>query len=599
MKRYFTRYMDGGRRHPFLLVSAKELKATARLVFGARERFLVKALRGVEADAEPRPQFPTAIFGDAQALATGNAGYLAALYAAAGDERKSAEYARRAKRALLAFAEAGLPAHVRGYGFLPQMHLVSLAIACDLSWEIAGWTDAERGAMRRFFYSQIPELVEHMHSRHMSNHAAWPMARIATTAALFGDQRLMKEVLDGPDSYCHRLAHEFFDDGMSYEQSASVYQEFSVLPVIVTALAARGAGARPDPVHLAVANDMSLAFKGGMTGDYTMPYYPADEREFPRPRTKDLHQALTAQFQLLRPDTTCPAIGDYGEPTKPMSESWIPEVAWDLYGDRRAARLVGMGGRSAEGARLFAPYLLTLAFGRALPKEATFASKSVIYPQAGYAVLKSAEGDGYWGSDGIEAVLKFGPYGNGHGHADKLHLDISGAGRKCCIEELERESVSWRYWNSTVSHNTVVVGGKSQPGDEGMFALNNSCGRLVGREFGRGIKVATAEANDVYSGMKIYRRTVGVTDSYVVDIFEVEARRRTVFDWFLHGKARVAVRGVKLAKGTLGFKSRGYQFLKGVKKGRAEGAITAMFSDGHRVFVATTGGFEVFSAVGP
>ena len=257
--------------------------------------------------------------------------------------------------------------------------------------------------------------------------------------------------------------------GSRYEQSSWGYHCFSVEPVFLTGLSGRNAGIKPDPLKVKVRNDLSLTFLGGKTGDYTMPFYPVDTRKFPRPKEKDLRLALTAQFQMLRPDTTCPNIGDYGQKTPPMADNWIPELAWDFYGDRTAARILSFGKRKAEGTHFISPYLFTLLFGKALPAKPRAASKSVIYPQAGYAVLKSIEGDSYWHSKAIEVVAKFGPFGNGHGHADKLSIEIAGAGKKTCIEEIERTADRpdlWKYWNSTVSHNAVVVGGKSQPGDE-------------------------------------------------------------------------------------------------------------------------------------
>lgn len=626
MKRYFRRYLDASRRHPFLLVSQRDLKATASRLFRAREPFLVKALSTVSRLAHPDPKEPAHVGGDRQARATLNAAYLAALYAAAGDRRRSTQYARRARHGLLAYANMAVPGDASGYGWLTQLYLMDLALAYDLAWDVGDWTPAERDLLRNMLYSDMDALVEHMHDRRLSNHAAWPMCRMATTAALFGDEKLLREALDGPDSYCVRLAHEFFDDGMSYEQSTTVYQDFSVEPNLITALAARGAGTRPNPLTIKVNNDLSLAFRGGSTGDFDMPFYPVSTRDFLRPATKDLRLAVTAQFGLARPDTTFAAMGDYGAPATPLSDSWLTELAWDLYGDPRAARLLSLGKRASEGSHIFDPGFLTLVYGKPLPAKASYPVKSLIYPQAGFAVLRSIQGDDYWQSQAIEAVMKFGPFGNGHGHADKLHLDLSGAGKNTCIEELHRLAATWRYWNSTVSHNSVVVGGKSQPGDEEMFAIgNSSCGRLVFRRFSPKIKIACAEAPDVYKGLSVYRRTVAVTDSYVFDVFEVEANKPTDFDWFIHGKGALTVTGAALKKGAFGYKSHGYQFLKDVKradvasdypftedgKWRADWSgspagrvktpapLVAHFSEGHTVHLPHLSDATVFTATGP
>jgi hypothetical protein len=351
---------------------------------------------------------------------------------------------------------------------------------------------------------------------------------------------------------------------------------------------------------LVVDNDLSLVYLGGTTGDFTMPYYPTDTADFPRPETKTLRDVLAAQFDMLRPDTSCPSIGDYGFPTPPMADHWSTELSWDLFGDERAAGLLSRGSRRADGASICGEDMLTLLFGRALPEAPRFESRSVIYPHAGYAVLKSVEGEGYWQSDAIVANLFFGPFGNGHGHADKLALEISGAGRKCCIEELYRSGAEWRYWNSTVSHNAVAVGGKSQPGNADQFTTGiDSCGRLVFHRFTPEVKAACAEAPEVYAGMRTYRRTVAVTDAYVVDVFEVAAEAPTVFDWFLHGMDGVTLEGVTLAESQIGNSAEGYEYLNDVRSGRPAGAVTVRFGMGHAVFVPEAAGFEVFTADGP
>ncbi len=599
MRKYFKRYLDSGKRHPYLFVSRRALGATARRLFDKKDALLVKAHRIVAAGAVSTPSSAKQRSVTGKTADTVSAAYLSALYKTAGRPKKATLYGRRAKKALLAFAEMGVPERAVSVGYLWEMYLVGLAFAYDLAWETADWTRDERKAMKRFLYLHSGELLDHMHRVGMSNHAAWSMCRLATTGALFQDEELLGECLDGPESYAHRIAHEFFDDGMTYEQSTWGYQVYSLMPVTLTAMAARGAGARPDPLTLKVDNDLSLIYRGDTTGDVHLPFYPCEEREFPRPKEKSLSRALTAFYDMLRPDTTCPSIGDYGQSTPPVVNHWTVELAWDFFGDRRAARLLSMGDRAAVGMRYFAPYLLTLAFGKALPKRPRFETRSAIYPHAGHAVLKSVEGDAYWGSDAVCALVKFGPYGNGHGHADKLHLDIAGAGHKCCIEEIEVGYDKWPYSNSTVSHNTVVPGGRSQPGDEEMYALNDSCGRLLSHRLDKSIKVVSAEAPDVYDGLTTYRRTVALIGSCLLDIFEVEAEKATTFDWFLHGRGRLSIKGVSLKPASLSYRRHGYQFFRGVRKGKSHGPLVARFSPGHTVVMPEDAATEVFCARGP
>ncbi len=66
MKRYFTRYLAAGVARPFLLVSARDIKATARRALANREAFLARALREVAKRAHPDPKEPAHIGGDPQ-----------------------------------------------------------------------------------------------------------------------------------------------------------------------------------------------------------------------------------------------------------------------------------------------------------------------------------------------------------------------------------------------------------------------------------------------------------------------------------------------------------------------------------------------------
>ncbi len=599
MKRYFKRYLDGKRRRPSLLVSAAHLRETAQKLFGEGDTLLACAYERVAADACPRIS-AVAQDRNGEAVRALNAAYLSALLQAAGHSAEASTYAQCARAALVAFAKTGVPEYHSGLGFLLHNYLIALAFAYDLAWDAAGWTPEERESLRTMFYGRMDELRDQIYRKHLSNHAAWSQARVATTALLFRDEQLAAECFDGPDSYAARLAHAFFDDGLSYEQSLWQYHVYTVLPMTIMALAARAAGGEPDPVRLTVPNDLSLYYAGGTTGDYTMPHYPADERCFPRREAKNLHAAMTAQFDILRPDMTCPSIGDYGEPTVPLKDHWLAELAWDLFGDERAARLLKEGQRRACDSFPFPEGLLTLAFGRPLPETPEFDSASVIYPHAGYAVMKSIEGDAYWGSPAIHAVLSFGPFGNGHGHADALALEIAGATRKCCVEELHRPHVDWQYWNSTVSHNTVVVGTKSQPGNDAIFETGiNTCGTLVYRLFDDNLKVACAQDMEVYHQLEVYRRTVAVTDCYVADLFEVRAPEATIFDWFLHGMGELLIDGLSMHNNSFASLQEGYEYLHSIESNKTEGQLVARFSPGHTVFVPQQGLIEVFKARGP
>jgi len=127
----------------------------------------------------------------------------------------------------------------------------------------------------------------------------------------------------------------------------------------------------------------------------------------------------------------------------------------------------------------------------------------------------------------------------------------------------------------------------------------DSCGRLVYRRFDNDIKVACAEDPNVYEGLEVYRRTVAVTDSYIVDVFEARSAEDTTFDWFLHGMGELGVEGVAMEGASMGGASQGYEYLRDAKGGRTGGPFSARFSCGHTVFAPAQGEVLIFSAVGP
>jgi hypothetical protein len=95
--------------------------------------------------------------------------------------------------------------------------------------------------------------------------------------------------------------------------------------------------------------------------------------------------------------------------------------------------------------------------------EAAPASRA--FPQGGYWVLRSGEGD-----DALHLVFDCGPFGDpvvpGHGHADALSIDVQ-VGRHHALVDPGMYSAhlgeKWRnFFRGTLAHNTVVVDGRDQ-----------------------------------------------------------------------------------------------------------------------------------------
>ena len=98
------------------------------------------------------------------------------------------------------------------------------------------------------------------------------------------------------------------------------------------------------------------------------------------------------------------------------------------------------------------------------------ARRSVLFPDAGYAILRSS-----WGgtaelfSDAHYMILDCGPLGAGnHGHFDCLSFELAAFGRSLVVDPgrytySEAGETNWRVaFRSTAYHNTVTVDGRNQ-----------------------------------------------------------------------------------------------------------------------------------------
>jgi len=87
---------------------------------------------------------------------------------------------------------------------------------------------------------------------------------------------------------------------------------------------------------------------------------------------------------------------------------------------------------------------------------------SILMPHAGQAVFR----DG-WRPDDTYLFLDYGPHGGGHGHLDKLSFALFADGHHwvpdaACAPHYCIFPEQWQWHKQTISHNTVLVDGKSQ-----------------------------------------------------------------------------------------------------------------------------------------
>lgn len=246
---------------------------------------------------------------------------------------------------------------------------------------------------------------------------------------------------------------------------------------------------------------------------------------FKLPRMASFYEA---PLDLINIGQFTPDLGDSGSVYGGLvgQSADVYQTAYRNYGDARYARfLASFGATGDAGFRsfdaLFSPPIVAEA--TALPPQ-----KPRLLDGYGMGILSNP-------ADTVSASLFYG-FGGGHGHADRLQLQIFGANQSLLPDlgypDAANAYEAGRYtWSrNTIAHNTVTVDAAQQstnlPGTVHLFASS---------PFARVIDV---DANRTYAQCDVYRRRLVMVDagenqSYYLDTFDVSGGAQ--HDYSLHG----------------------------------------------------------------
>ncbi|WP_198654734.1 heparinase II/III domain-containing protein [Nocardia aurea] len=140
--------------------------------------------------------------------------------------------------------------------------------------------------------------------------------------------------------------------------------------------------------------------------------------------------------------------------------------------------------------------------------------------------------------------LDHGIPGGVHGHADKLHLDVVGGGGLQSTDlgqvyGASNRDLTENWYRESVSHNTVVVDGRSQDRDaHGKLAFFGTTPRL---------RVVDAVAEKPYASVSAMadvslRRAELMTDEYTLDVADAQGSSAHRYDQSWHGMGALEVR---------------------------------------------------------
>ncbi len=329
----------------------------------------------------------------------------------------------------------------------------------------------------------------------INNHLAWHKMMLGLLGLFYDQPPMVEYCLHGPRGLVELLELGSTDDGLWCE-GALTYHFAAIAPMVLFADAARRTACRYDLFAMTVADGRTLK------------------------------QSLDSMLGVLFPDGTIPPIGDaYGGRPR-LAENPIYEYGWAAWRDPAYAWLLSRAKeRTAEA--LFVPPLPDR------PPPPPIASR--LYPEHGYAFLRTRRDAEYWDSDALCAMLTYDRSGV-HSNADKLGLMLFGGGRLLLPDVEGKASVphafSSRIQNQLnrggLSQNTVMIDGRDQRGTPDRLEL------IEYRDLPAEKRVTAADRRGLlYEGVR-QQRTICLRAAYCLDVFQVVCDSPRQIDWILH-----------------------------------------------------------------
>jgi hypothetical protein len=352
------------------------------------------------------------------------------------------------------------------------------------------------------------------------NWQSWHNAAMLLGGAVLGDEAWVRKAIEAPrNGFLYQMQVSVSEDGMWYENSWGYH--FYTL----SALQALVEGARRLGIDLW--------------------------------RHPDLKKMYTLPVAYAMADGSLPRFGDDVSSRVSRASRYL-EYAYHAYKD--PAML---------------PYLSrtetwdTVLLGRDVSEPPPAPARtSQVFPGAGHAILRPR------GPAGLTAAFTFGPYGGFHGHYDKLSFVFFGHGRELGVDPGRARSQAYRlpihrnWYKATISHNTVLVDGRSQ---------KPAAGTLEAFGATDGYAAVVARCDDAYDGVR-HRRLLCMTPTYLLifDRLGSEAERR--FDWVYHNRGSAVTCDAATEDHQLDPNEFiGHEYIQNVKQGSTDDPVHVTF----------------------
>lgn len=226
-----------------------------------------------------------------------------------------------------------------------------------------------------------------------------------------------------------------------------------------------------------------------------------------------LRAMCTGPVQCVYPDLSFPAHNDGWHGVSLVNQAPLYELAALRFSDSFLQQVVAKA--YARGARR--DWAALLRNEEIIPDPSPLQLESCVLEDTGVAFLRHA---------GRTVVLKFGPYGGGHGHPDKLSITIHDGTREI-VPDLGTtgygvpDHVAW--YRKTLAHSTVVVDRADQ---------QPVAGTLVTFATAEDGATVTAECHQAYAGV-VLRRTLELRGAILEDTFTAASEIEHDYDYVL------------------------------------------------------------------
>ncbi len=356
--------------------------------------------------------------------------------------------------------------------------VIPLAWACDMAW--TAMSEGERATVETSVFRAAAELIRaNNEGRH--NHQAWHNAAVGVIGFLLRDAACVRYAIHSPDSgFLYQMRASITADGMWYEGSPH-YHFYTMEPLLSLAEAARACG-------------IDLYAEAALRRFFAWPPLVADSTGA-LPLLNDGRRVVLSESDRAR---------------------WL-EIAFARLGDSALVPALRGSDRASFEA---------LVFGvEPLPEASPAPPRSVLLDGA-LALLRSPDGR-------LQVVLNALPFAGGHSHSDKLSLVMSDSGRVLAADAgslLYRDPAHEGYFKQTLAHNTLLRDRASQ-----QPAGKPAAAEVVAGGFAQ---LARLRDESAYPGTTL-ERTVLLTDSYVLDLFEARSPEPHLYEWVFHGTGRL------------------------------------------------------------